>query len=1269
MLSAQLGMSGKKINFSLTTMQDQNCDSEGTLVQNLEVFDLDRNHFVELPMLISRKTLPVSTEDIPTQKDVERWPHLRGLKIPQLDASVGLLIGNDNHTLLEPRDVMSSQDGGPYAVRTVLGWAINGPLGRTKQHGKCISNFISADVKLDHQFRQFCNQEFNDSLVLPDKQMSQDDIKAIEIMNKSVQLKEGHYEIALPLKDDPNLPNNRPLVEHRLQLLKRKLSKDPELYQRYSSFMTELLDKGYAEEVPEQEIEQPLVWYLPHHSVSNPKKPDKTRVVFDCSAKYKDASLNNDLLQGPDMTNTLIGVLLRFRQEPVGFTADIQAMFHQVRVKPEQCDILRYLWWPNGDLDITPTVHRMKVHLFGTVSSPSVCNFALKRTADDNMTDFDIDTINTVKRNFYVDDCLKSTSDDATAIELFYQLTELLKRGGFHLTKWTSNSDNVMNEIPPGERAVGLKLYDINNSHIETALGVQWDICSDTFRFKISVRERPATRRGILSIMSSVFDPLGFIAPAILPVKQMLQDLCREKIGWDDPIPEEYICKWKKWLFELPGLDKFSIDRCIKPKNFGQVVRCEAHYFSDASETAYGAVGYLRQVNQEGRIHCAFMMGKSRLAPLKTMTIPRLELTAATISVRLNKIIQDEVEIPIHKSIYWTDSTAVLKYINNQDRRFNTFVANRIATIHDGSPSDAWRYVDSRLNPSDDASRGMTVQNITRGTRWSMGPGFLWQPENSWPISPVSIDPTAVDDLELKKKSCATKTHTEHSDITMDHILERFSSWYKLKKFICWMLRLKNNLCNKSQQMNMSTDSKLPEIRPITVDEMKVAEQEILRYLQRQDFQEELKALRNKEGVKKSSSLYRLDPIIINGTLRVGGRLLRSTVPQDSKHQLILPKNHHVTKLIIQHYHHMSGHSGREYVLGLLRCKYWLIHANRSVRNVLSNCRGCRRRQGVPGEQKMADLPESRVVPGNPPFSYTGVDYFGPIYVKRGRIEVKRYGCIFTCLSIRAIHVEIAHTLDTNSFINALHRFIARRGKPIEIISDNGTNLVGANKEIRASLLEWNQHQIHESLLQNDIKWIFNPPAGSHHGGVWERCIRTVRKIMMALMKEQITDDEGLLTLMCEIESIVNGRPITTVSSDPRDAEALTPNHLLLLRSNNNFPMGRFDRTDLFTRRRWRQIQYLADQFWKRWTRDYLPLLQTRSKWTIARRNFAIDDIVLIVDVQTPRNSWPMARVLEVYPNKDGLVRRLKLKTKTTTLDRPIDKCILLEAVTDTESS
>ena len=295
------------------------------------------------------------------------------------------------------------------------------------------------------------------------------------------------------------------------------------------------------------------------------------------------------------------------------------------------------------------------------------------------------------------------------------------------------------------------------------------------------------------------------------------------------------------------------------------------------------------------------------------------------------------------------------------------------------------------------------------------------------------------------------------------------------------------------------------------------------------------------------------------------------------------------------------------------------------------------------------------------------MDYFGPIYVKRGRIEVKRYGCIFTCLSIRAIHVEIAHTLDT--FINALHRFIARRGKPIEIISDNGTNLVGANKEIRASLLEWNQHQIHESLLQNDIKWIFNQPAGSHHGGVWERCIRTVRKIMMALMKEQITDDEGLLTLMCEIESIVNGRPITTVSSDPRDAEALTPNHLLLLRSNNNFPMGRFDRTDLFTRRRWHQIQYLADQFWKRWTRDYLPLLQTRSKWTIARRNFAIDDIVLIVDGQTPRNSWPMARVLEVYPNKDGLVRRLKLKTKTTTLDRPIDKCILLEAVTDTESS
>lgn len=264
-------------------------------------------------------------------------------------------------------------------------------------------------------------------------------------------------------------------------------------------------------------------------------------------------------------------------------------------------------------------------------------------------------------------------------------------------------------------------------------------------------------------------------------------------------------------------------------------------------------------------------------------------------------------------------------------------------------------------------------------------------------------------------------------------------------------------------------------------------------------------------------------------------------------------------------------------------------------------------------------------------------------------------------MTIRAIHIEVAHSLDTDSFLHAMRRFIARRGPPEVIRSDNGRNLVSGEKELRAAIAAWNQEKLHQFLLQRDVKWIFNPPAGSHFGGVWERCIRTVRKVMTALLNQQTLDDEGLVTLMCEVESIINSRPSTKVSDDPEDMEALTPNHLLLLRSGSLLPPGIFNKDDLYSRRRWRQVQYL----WRRWIKEYLPSLQQRQKWVKSRRNFTPGDIVLLVDENSARCTWPLARILEVKSNtKHGYVRMVTLKTKSTILERPIDKMVFLETAT-----
>ena len=311
----------------------------------------------------------------------------------------------------------------------------------------------------------------------------------------------------------------------------------------------------------------------------------------------------------------------------------------------------------------------------------------------------------------------------------------------------------------------------------------------------------------------------------------------------------------------------------------------------------------------------------------------------------------------------------------------------------------------------------------------------------------------------------------------------------------------------------------------------------------------------------------------------------------------------------------------------------------------------------------MANLPQDRITPDKPPFTYVGVDCFGPFLVRRGRSKAKRYGVVFTCLTMHAIHIEVVHSLDTDAFLNSMRRFIARRGKPEQMRSDNGGNFVRGEMELRSAIDGWNQGIISEFLLQRNIQWIFNPPAGSHHGGVWERCIRTIRKVMNALLKEQVLDDEGLATLMCEVESIVNGRPLTKVSDDPRDLEALTPNHLLLLRSGPTLSPGVFRKEDHYSRRRWRQVQYLSDVFWRRWLKEYIPSLQERQKWSRSTSNFEIGDVVLVVDENSPRNSWPLGRILEVKPNKgDGLVRRVTLRTKTAVLERPIDKIVLLEA-------
>ena len=864
-----------------------------------------------------------------------------------------------------------------------------------------------------------------------------------------------------------------------------------------------------------------------------------------------------------------------------------------------------------------------------------------------------------------MDDCLKSWPSVEDAVCHVGELRSLLQRGGFRLAKWISNSREVLESIPGSERAQGIMKLDLRKDElpIERALGVQWRIESDKFGFNINVKLRPPTRRGILSVVGTVFDPFGFALPFVLTAKKILQDLCRIKLSWDYEIPTEYRVRWQRWLTDLPKLSQFTIDRCLKPANFGNIVSSQLHHFSDASEIGFGSASYLRLSDDTGVLHCTILQGKSRLVPLKQVTIPRLQLSAAVVSVQLDKVLKRELDLPLtEKSVFWTDSTSVLRYVRNETKRFHTFVANRIAIIRDGSDPDQWRHVSGDLNPGDDLCRGLSAEALLSSDRWKKGPAFLWEQKERWPQGPLSLGSIPDADPEVKVDVNANATSVAVPFCPLVDYFRRTSSWYRLNKSIAWFLRYRENLRSASTRKKLANAP----WRRINMEEMRAAELEILKCVQLHYFPEELQSL-TKSGVdvahvKKTSGLRSLDPVLVDGLIRVGGRLGLAPASFHSKHQIILPKSDQVSTLIIEHCHLVSGHSGREYVLSFLREKSWIVKASSAIRRVLSKCVSCRRRQHPVCEQKMADLPVDRLTPDQPPFTSVGVDYFGPFQVKRGRSLVKWYGVIFTCLAIRAVHIEVSHSLDTDSFLLALRRFIARRGQVKEIRSDNSTNFSSGEKELRESINAWNQEKIHEDLLQRNVKWSFNPPYGSHYGGVWERCIRTTRKILQALLREQTTDDEGLVTLMCEVESIMNGRPITTVSTDPQDLEPLTPNHLLLLRSESPMPPGLFRREDQLSRRRWRQVQYLADIFWKRWSKEYLPLLQGRQKWLRPRRNLAVGDIVLVSVENSHRNSWPLRRIVQVLPDKKGFVRRAKVSVKSTILERPIDKlCLLVE--------
>ena len=713
---------------------------------------------------------------------------------------------------------------------------------------------------------------------------------------------------------------------------------------------------------------------------------------------------------------------------------------------------------------------------------------------------------------------------------------------------------------------------------------------------------------------------------------------------------EELQLQWRKWLESTTKLSSIKIKRQYVITKDKRVSEVQLHVFSDASEDAFGAVAYVRLSFKDGSHQCALVMSKSRLAPIKTVTLPRLELDAARCGARLARLVVHEIDLPIQRVKYWSDSTLTLQYVKNKRHRMKSRVANRVTEILETSDPEQWDHVPGEINPADLLTRGVADPTKLLSNHWFHGPEFLEKDEEDWPT--LEIAHLDNNDMEIKKRPLFIGVSLIETE-TINWA--KISSWPRLLRVAAWVLRFIDVIRSKGEEKRSDAT--------LSADELKIAERLGLKDVQQTAFVEELHALRADKAVSSSSQLSGLSPFVDSfGLMRVGGRLRRiKQLNPDTKHPILLPRQHQVTKVLVEHIHRRNGHVGPEHVLSLVREKYWVVSGRIVINQVVNHCFFCRVRRAKRMFPYMADLPNCRAAIEQPPFSHCGVDLFGPITIKQGRKRLKRWAVLFTCLTIRCVHLEVVDTCETDSFISACRQFTNRRGCPTDMYSDNGTNFRGATSELREFITKLDKTAIKNFATELQILWHFNPPSAPHMGGAWERLVRSSKEVMSGLIKDHILTDPQLTTLLTEVERILNSRPLTHLSENIDDFDALTPNHILLGRHRMWHSITDISDADISSRKKWKQVQALQSMFWSRWVKEYLPTLTRRACWRDRTPNFRVGELVLLQDDDLKRGRWPLARITKVMPGQDGVVRVIEVKTRNGAYKRPSTKVLKLE--------
>ncbi|KMQ88302.1 hypothetical protein RF55_12237 [Lasius niger] len=1123
--------------------------------------------------------LPKLTSELP-QCRVTRidWPHLHGLQLadPHYDrpAMVDAILGAEVYGRLLQNGLRTGPSGAFSAQSTLLGWVLLGSVTEklTSHSGRASVSVHHAALTGDDLGRAL--QRFWEIEELPSKTVNTPEDLHCEKWFATTHTRDPHgrYAVRLPIRQNSSLTlvNNRKEALHMLLNLERRLMRDSRLREQYSTFMSEYLHLGHMEAIPEQEVYLDDACYLPHHAVfKGNDMGGKIRVVFNASFRTTSGSLLNDLLlPGPKLQSELWLILSRWRFYRFAFTADIIKMFRQIRVHPEDLHLQRILWRSEPVAEVQD--YRLLTVVYGTTSAPYLALRTLIQLADDEQEAFPLGST-AVRNNSYVDDILAGGHSLESALETQRQLVALLGAGGFELRVST--------------------------------LGVLWNPADDCFALRVTptTRVTDSTKRTVLSDVARFFDPLGWASPVLVYGKIFIQELWMAGNDWDQPLPEQLQSSWTRFAEALPRLNTLNIPRSV---NFDEHSTVELHGFSDASSRAYAAAVYLRCTDASGRVSVSLLVAKTRVAPVRQVSVPRLELCGALLVARLLDMTARGLGLNGIPIFAWTDAAVVLAWIRSHPSRWKVFVANRVAEVQSLIPPQNWRYVPSADNPADAATRGISPSELASMDMWWIGPTWLRDTHYTW-SEPGSADGNAEEEERRTVATNVARTTNEHP------VLLRFSSLSRLLRVTVHCFRFLHNARNPRNRKESF----------VIRDELDLARLRWMRLAQQLDFPHEIKQLGDSRPLPARSPLLPLRPFLDHeGLLRLGGRLQHALLPYAEKHPLILAKDNHLSLLLVREAHEASLHGGPQLTRSLLLRRVWILQAATLVKAVIRKCVRCARFRAATAEQQMGQLPAEQTRPCRP-FQSTGVDYAGPVLLRttksRGHKAVKGYICLFICLSSKAIHLEAVSDLSSASFLAAFKRFTARRGHCRLLISDNGTNFCGAARELRSMFKAASAFysECATELANSGTEWSFILPGAPHFGGLWEAGVKSVKYHLRRILGEHKLTYEEMATLLSQIEACLNSRPLNALSNDPSDLAALAPGHLLIGES---------------------------------------------LKWRKTSPNLEVGALVLIKDELQPPAKWALARVTALHSGSDGLVRVVSLKTASTALKRPIAKLCLL---------